>query len=262
MCDDQQYQTNPPSYWKPINFKTVDVLFIAAAGLQNDGTFGLFGEGTQNPLSTRFKYVVDTARAQNSSIKIIVCQFMGSAPTIWGYDLTELNNRQQKDPQAITKYVNSVKAFLDHWNLDGYDVDYETTNKVSNINDILSKIHGSFQGASRPLVVTLTTDNLEFINATTVTVVDYLCIMEYGAGYSRSPSEFQQIGWPMSRIVYGVCGEIPDSSHTVAEAVSSSNTNKLAGIFNWRLASGDANAQASEADWQQQIHSAVHPPHT
>jgi len=46
LSDDQKYNTIPPE-WSDINFKDVDVLNIGPAGVQADGTFGLYNSSQQ-----------------------------------------------------------------------------------------------------------------------------------------------------------------------------------------------------------------------
>jgi len=83
LSDNQQYDTIPPE-WSDINFKDVDVLNIGPAGVQSDGTFGLYNSPQTGDLANRFKWVMQTARSQNPNIKIIVSQWWGNGDGIWG----------------------------------------------------------------------------------------------------------------------------------------------------------------------------------
>jgi hypothetical protein len=73
MSDDQQYNIIPQT-WSDINFKDVDVLNVGPAGVQSDGSFGLYNSAETGDLANRFTWIIQTARSQNPNIKIIVSQ--------------------------------------------------------------------------------------------------------------------------------------------------------------------------------------------
>src|SRR5262245_22557554 len=89
MSDDQNYDTIPPE-WSDINFKDGDVLNLGPAGVQSDGTFGLYNSPQTGNLASRFNWIIETARGQNPNIKIIVSQWWGNGDNIWGSALDAL----------------------------------------------------------------------------------------------------------------------------------------------------------------------------
>jgi hypothetical protein len=139
MSDDQQYDTIPPA-WSDIDFSDVDVLYVGPAGVQSDGSFGLYNSPATGDLANRFRWILQTARGQNPAISIIVSQWWGNGDGIWGSALNCL-----KTDAAIRAYTDSVAAFLASYldvsgGVDGYDIDYESNNVVSSAPAILSQI--------------------------------------------------------------------------------------------------------------------------
>jgi hypothetical protein len=56
---------------------------VGPAGVQANGTFGLYNSVRTGDLANRFKWILRTARAQNPRIKIIVSQWWGDGTGIW-----------------------------------------------------------------------------------------------------------------------------------------------------------------------------------
>ena len=106
MADDQAYN-QIPSYWSQIDFSDVDVLNVGPAGVQADGTFGLYNSAQTGDLAHRFKWIIQTARKQNPKIKIIVSQWWGDGTGKWGSALAGVQG-----DAAIQKYARSVGSFL------------------------------------------------------------------------------------------------------------------------------------------------------
>lgn len=256
MSDDQIYQTIPPE-WSAIDFKMVDVLFVGPAGLQADGTFGLYHSDKTGPLANRFKWVVQTARSQNPEIKIIVSQWWGSGDTIWGHNLSNLH-----DSKAIKKYANSVQAFLKTWlsvsgGVDGYD---ETGNVVENAPDILAQIRSNLDALSkdsdgRPFYVTVSPATVTYL-AKAVPSLSYMNMQTYDGGWDLSPQNFLDIGLHPEQLLYGICPEKIDVSRSVEEVERKYKSHNLAGIHLWRLNSDN---YKYELQVQKEIYAFLHP---
>lgn len=143
-----------PPDWSKYRFDTFDFLYISPFEISptrasfvpgsdvydpsRDGiVFGCTGGTVKNRTgiyTKRFEWIIKQARTQNDQVKIMVMQFYG------GPDFRVLNTEQlRKD------YTDSVKDFLEEWQgktykpdsgkeirlrVDGYDVDYEWTEKT------------------------------------------------------------------------------------------------------------------------------------
>ena len=259
MSDDQKYSTIPPQ-WSAIDFNTVDVLFIAPAGLQADGTFGLHNSDKTGPLANRFKWTVQTARSQNPKIKIIVSQFWGSRDDIWGYDLSKLHGTE-----AIEKYADSVQAFLKTWisvsgGIDGYDIDYESENVLENAPDILARIRRKLDALSndlggRPFYVTVSPAAVTYLDKA-VPSLSYVNMQTYAGGYYLSPQDFIKLGLQPQQLLYGICPETGAKTRSVKEVEKEYKSYNLAGVHLWRLNSGN---YTEELQVQKEIFDFLHP---
>ncbi|MCJ1433334.1 hypothetical protein MMC27_002694 [Xylographa pallens] len=259
MSDNQDYHTIP-SEWSAINFKIVDVLFLAPAGLQSDGTFGLYQSDKTGPLAHRFKWVVETARSQNPTIKIIVSQWWGSGATIWGYDLSTL-----QDSQAIEKYTDSVQAFLKTWlsvagGIDGYDVDYEAGNVVANAPTILAQVRSKLDALSkdsdgRPFYLTVSPAAVAYLPQA-VPSLSYVNMQTYAGGYYLSPQVFLAMGLRPQQLLYGICPETGCMTRSVKQVEEEYESNKLAGVHLYRLNSDN---YMQELQVQKEIYTFLHP---
>lgn len=260
MSDDQQYNTLPPT-WSNINFKNVDVLYVGPAGVQADGTFGLYDSKATGALANRFKWLIQTARGQNPNIKIIVSQWWGTGTGIWGNPLAVLTT-----DAAISKYTDSVAAFLQSYlgvsgGVDGYDIDYESNNVTSNISKITSQIRARLDALSkanggRPFYVTVspaTTSNL----SSAVASLSFVNMQTYAGGSSLTPQDFTQLGLKPQQLLYGICPETKCQTPTVSQAESQYAQNKLAGIHLWRLNSDN---YVYENQVQSQLYGFLHKP--
>jgi GH18 family chitinase len=259
MSDNQNYKTIPHE-WSVIDFKMVDVLFVGPAGLQADGTFGLYHSDKTGPLAHRFKWVVQTARSQNPNIKIIVSQWWGSGDTIWGYNLSNL-----RDSQAIKKYADSVQAFLKTWlsvsgGVDGYDVDYETGNVVENAPDILAQIRSKLDALSkdsggRPFYVTVSPSVVTHL-AKAAPSLSYVNMQTYEGGWDLTPQNFLDMGLHSQQLLYGICPETGARTRSVEEVKKEYKSHNLAGVHLWRLNSDN---YPYELQVQKEIHDFLHP---
>lgn len=259
MSDDQQYNTIPQT-WSNINFKDVDVLNVGPAGVQSDGTFGLYNSPNTGDLANRFKWIIQTARGQNPNIKIIVSQWWGNGDGIWGKALDSLNTSA-----AIIKYTSSVAAFLQSYvnvggGVDGYDIDYESNNVVSSISAITSQIRLGMNALSkanggRPFYLTVSPADTTYLN-TAVSSLNFVNMQTYAGGGYLTPQDFTALGLKPQQLLYGICPETNCGTQTVSEVESEYTNNNLAGIHLWRLNSDN---YIEEGQWQAQIYKFLHP---
>lgn len=258
LSDNQQYDTIPPE-WSDINFKDVDVLNIGPAGVQSDGTFGLYNSPETGDLANRFKWVIQTARSQNQNIKIIVSQWWGNGDGIWGSALDTLST-----DAAITTYTDSLIAFLETYlsvsgGVDGYDIDYESNNVVENLSTITSQIRTGMNNLSteygRPFYLTVSPASTAYLE-TALSSLDLVNMQTYAGGSYLTPADFTQLGFTSSQLLYGICPETNCGTRSVPEVEAEYTENKLAGIHLWRLNSDN---YVQEGEVQAQIYSFLHP---
>jgi len=256
MSDDHEYNTIPP-FWSNINLKDVDVLNIGPAGIQSDGTFGLYNSGTTGDLANRFKWIIQRARSENSNIKIIVSQWWGDGHGVWGSALDLLTNEV-----AVARYADSVAAFLQSYlsvsgGVDGYDIDYESNNVVSNISQITSLIRNNLDALSqanggRPFYLTVSPADTSYLK-TAVSSLSFVNMQNYA---DLAPQDFTQLGLKPEQLLYGICPETGCGGPTVEQAESEYTENNLAGIHVWRLNSGN---YVEEDQVQARVYSFLHP---
>lgn len=259
MADDQNYN-QIPAYWSSIDFSDVDVLNVGPAGVQADGTFGLYNSASTGDLANRFKWVIQTARAQNPNIKIIVSQWWGTGTGIWGSALSSLTS-----DAAIQKYTSSVHDFLAAYlgtagGVDGYDIDYESNNVTSNTGTITQQIRAqlsllSTANGGRPFYQTVSPASTLYLKAA-VSYLDFVNMQTYAGGSYLTPQDFLALGLQSTQLLYGICPESNCSSPTLDQVEQAYTTNNLAGIHLWRLNSDN---YQHEGQVQSQVYAFLHP---
>lgn len=259
LSDDQQYNTIPPK-WSNINFKDVDVLNVGPAGVQADGTFGLYNTPQTGDLANRFKWVMQTARSQNPNIKIIVSQWWGNGDNIWGSALNSLSG-----DDAICKYTDSVIAFLASYldvsgGIDGWDIDYESNNVVEANTAICSQVRSGMDALSeahggRPFYLTVSPADLEYLHTLTDSV-NFVNMQTYAGGQGLTPANFTSLGYTSDQLLYGICPETGCGTLSVEEVEVEYTENNLAGIHLWRLNSDN---YVQEGEVQAQVYAFLHP---
>lgn len=244
-----------PDDWKNIKFGEVDVLIVAPLGLQDPqaGTFGIIPQ-----LMNRFSWILSTARAAprlipGTSIKILVSQFWGDDPQVWGHPLSAL------PATAIDAYAKSVRDFLVAYNLDGYDIDYEPANIVSTVPAILAAIRAQLDDLSnanggRPYYTTVSPGDVEFLSEA-VASVSGVNVQTYSGGFYTPISTYLNLGFEPGQLLYGLNAETPSESHSIDEALTTYNESALAGIHLWRLNSTDL---LQENEWQDEVYRQLH----
>lgn len=258
MSDNQNYK-DIPSFWASINFKKVDLLLIGPAGVQADGTFGLYESEKTGNLANRFKWILKTARTQNPDIKIIISQWWGEGTNIWGRSLSAVNSEDE-----IKKYTDSVASFIQSYlsvygGVDGYDIDYEDNNVTNKISEITSQIRTKIDALGkanndRLFYLTLSPATTAYVQGT-LGSVNFVNMQTYAGGAGAKPQDYLNLGLKSKQLLYGICPELNCGSPTVEQAESQYKQFKLAGIHLWRLNSGNYN---DEGKVQEQIYNFLH----
>jgi hypothetical protein len=258
MADDQAYNQIPVD-WSAMDFRVVDVLIVGPAGIQADGTFGLYNSPKTGDLANRFKWVIQTARTQNPKIKIIVSQWWGNGDGIWGRPLSVL-----KSAADIQKYTSSVRNFLAAYlktagGVDGYDIDYEANNVTSHTGVIAQQIRAQLSSLSkasggRPFYLTASPASITYLKPA-VGSLDFVNMQTYAGGSGLTPQNFLQLGLKSTQLLYGICPETSCPSPTLPQVEQDFTANKLAGIHLWRLNSDN---HPHEGQVQKQVYDFLH----
>jgi len=259
MSDDQNYN-QIPQMWSKLNFRDVDVLNVGPAGVQPDGTFGLYQSTKTGDLSNRFKWIINTARQQNPHIRIIISQWWGNGAGVWGESLSLL-----KTPAAVEKYTASVGQFLQSYlttagGVDGYDIDYEDNNVTGNTTAITAKVRAALTALSattggRKFYQTVSPSTTARL-AGSIGYLDFVNMQTYAGGSGLTAEDFTSLGLTPQQLLYGICPESNCPSPSLAEVEKSYTTNHLAGIHLWRLNSGN---YVQEGQVQAQVYKFLHP---
>jgi len=248
-----------PAYWSNIDFSDVDVLNVGPAGVQADGTFGLYKSAQTGDLANRFKWVIQTARAQNPHIKIIVSQWWGDGTGIWGSALSAL-----KSGADIQKYTSSVYDFIAAYlntagGVDGYDIDYESNNVSSSTAAITSQIRAQLSRLSkasggRPFYLTVSPASTAYLKGA-VGSLDLVNMQTYAGGIGLTPQSFLTLGLKSTQLLYGICPETNCGTPSLPQVEQAYTANKLAGIHLWRLNSDN---YQYEGQVQRQVYNFLH----
>ena len=239
LSDDLNYTSIPPK-WQRINFTSVDLLLIGPVGIQEDGTFGLYSSNKTGPIAHRFHWTIERARAHNPNIKIFASQFWGGNPRAWGNDLSALHSAS-----AIEKYATSVKTFMTNWkHVEGYDVDYESTNVRDSIGDILKQVRTTLDDINdgRKFYISVSPASTTHLKAA-VPALSFVNMQSYSGGISLTAKDFLDLGLKPHQLLYGYNAEIPQQSHSIPETEKAYKDGHLAGIHVWRLDSSDTKAE-------------------
>jgi len=172
----------------------------------------------------------------------------------FGPDVTDEYLAAAENPQ---KYADSVLAYLRQYDLDGYDMDWESTgidNYAPQLTSLLSTCHATFAAAGpnphgRPYTLTHTVwpgfESPQTI-AGLMDAVDQINIMSYGTGDKydlvSSADSYAAAGFPYDRMIAGVESESgytdnigPDTQASVAAKCAYVKEHNLAGLFVWRM---------------------------
>jgi glycosyl hydrolase family 18 (putative chitinase) len=259
MADEKRGYDQIPPYWSQIDFRYVNILMVGPAGVQANGTFGLYNSAQTGNLANRFKWVIHTARSQNPSIKIIVSQWWGNGDGIWGRALSAL-----KTDADIQKYTSSVHDFLNMYlqtagGVDGYDIDYESNNVSSHTEAITRQIRAQLARLSeanrgRPFYLTVSPDSTSYLKEA-VGSLDFVNMQTYAGGWDLTPKSFLDLGLKSTQLLYGICPETACRTRSLSEVKRAYTDNKLVGIHLWRLNSDN---YQQEGQVQRQVYNFLH----
>jgi len=234
--------------WKKINriyigFATVDngvLTDLPVGDSENDLTL-------KTEMQQRIRNVVSMYRQNNPEGQVFITSNFGE-------DLDPQYLLAAQDPQ---KFADSVLAYLKENDLDGYDMDWESSridDYSPQLDALLSACHTTFSSAGENprgqtyLLTHTVWPGVE--SAQTVAglkdIVDQLNLMTYGTGekydLATYADSYAQEGFPYDKMLAGVESEAgysdnvgPDTEQSVASKCMYARDHNLAGIFEWRL---------------------------
>jgi GH18 family chitinase len=195
----------------------------------------------------RIRNVVALCREANPEAEIFIVSNFGD-------ELDPEYLAAAEDPQ---KFADSVIAYLKEYDLDGYDMDWESRqidDYAPQLTSLLSACHerfageGNSPGGRRFLLTHTVWPGVE--SADTVSglrdSVDQINIMSYGPGdtydLSTYASAYNNAGFPYEKMIGGIESESGygesgghDTQESITAKCSFVKVNHLAGLFEWRM---------------------------
>jgi len=197
-----------------------------------------------NPNDTdgdRIKLIVETARKKNPSINILISL---------GYNSQDL----EKAASTPVAFADSVRAVVQAYDLNGFDIDFENTDvKTSAMVRLAKEIRRSLNKipSKRPMIMTITpAQDGRKLNKNVLEQFTYIMPQTYfhggdGTNFADATWYAKQLHDKYSRIVYGLNSEgfldRPDEDRPddPKKSADEAKKNHAAGIFAWRL-NGDS----------------------
>jgi hypothetical protein len=235
-------------------WKKVNRIYIGFATLQNgvltDLPAGTSAESTSRRAETqaRIRNVVTLIRQNNPGAEIFITS---------NFDEEKLDPQYLLASEDPRKFAGSVVGYLKEYDLDGYDMDWESgkiNDYAPQLTSLLAACHDRFsmEGNSprgRPYKLTHTVwpgvESPETV-AGLADSVDQLNLMTYGPGdtydLTSYATAYHDAGFPWEKMIGGVESEAgygESGGHDTQESVASKcafvKENNLAGLFEWRM---------------------------
>ena len=236
-----------------IPWQKINRLYIGFAtvkdGVLTDLPAGSSPEDTARraEMQGRIRNIVSLCRQNNPAAEIFITSNFGG-------DLDSEYLTAAQDPQA---FADSVLSYLKEYDLDGYDMDWESRSideYAPQLTSLLSACHETFAAAgnsprNRPLLLTHTVwpgvESPETV-AGLADAVDQINVMTYGTGdvydLASYADSYAAAGFPNEKMIGGLESEegYPengghDTQDSVAAKCTYVKTHTLAGLFEWRI---------------------------
>lgn len=237
-----------------IPWNKINRLYIGFATLEDgvltDMPVGDSAENTTRraEMQSRIHTIVSLCRQNNPDAEIFITSNFGAEELDPQYLLAA------EDPQ---KFADSVLAYLKEYDLDGYDMDWESRsidNYAPQLTSLLSACHNRFAAGGtsprgKPYLLTHTVwpgvESAETV-AGLADAVDQLNLMTYGPGdtydLASYAAEYNAAGFPYQKMIGGIESEDgygESGGHDTQESVGAKcrfvKANNLAGLFEWRI---------------------------
>ncbi|HVP97541.1 glycosyl hydrolase family 18 protein [Methanoregula sp.] len=199
-------------------------------------------------MQRRIREIVALCRENNPNAEIFITS---------NFDEKELDPQYLQAAQDPQKFADSALAYLKAYDLDGYDMDWEShqiDDYAPQLTSLLSACHATFAAAGnnphgRPYLLTYTVwpgvESPQTVAATQDSV-DQINIMSYGTGdkydLASYADSYAAAGFPYGKMIGGVESESgytdnvgPDTQATVAAKCAYVKEHNLAGLFEWRI---------------------------
>jgi GH18 family chitinase len=140
------------------------------------------------------------------------------------------------------KFAHSVLTYLEKYNLDGYDIDWETghiNEYVDELVNILKACKNLFGNKYKLTHTVWPGIHSDVTVGKVIPYLDYINIMSYGNfGLALEPliTNYNKVGVPYAKIILGVTSELDfDNNKTIAAKIDVIKKYDLGGIFLWRI---------------------------
>lgn len=236
-----------------IPWQKITRLYIGFATVK-DGVLTDLPEGTtahddvtREEMQRRIREITALCREHNPDAEIFITSNFGG----------KMDSEYAGAAADPRKYADSVVAYVKDYDLDGYDMDWESgsiDDYAPELTSLLMATHDAFAAAGnsprgRPYLLTHTVwPGVE--SPSTVAglkdAVDQINIMSYGTGdtydLASYADAYHAAGFPYGKMIGGLESERgypenggPDTADSVAAKCSYVKANNLAGLFEWRL---------------------------
>lgn len=223
-------------------------LYIAFVTLDDDGNLtNLPVYGSAQEADQRIRTLVQAYRDANPQGEIFISSTYGD----------ELDARYLQAAQDPEGFAANVLQYLQAYDLDGYDMDWETFSINADADELvalLSACHDAFQQAepnARGKTYQLTHTIWPGVHsAETVArladIVDGINLMTYGENSAGDlaafAKEYNDAGFPYEKMIAGAESEFaysenggPETPQSLADKAAFVRENNLSGMFSWRM---------------------------
>lgn len=180
-------------------------------------------------------YVIRDARAANPAIKLLITLDWGDGDLINRI----FQGNGQDDAANAYAFASNLMSYLDHYGLDGFDIDWErpvsTDTSEARMSALLNAINYQFIHQSGKYWLTLSpNDACNLDGATVNATVDFLNLQFYGAA---TAGQFTAIGIDRAKLAYGAKfeSEVEDAQTAFNQMTAGGYRVATA----WRLNSGN-----------------------
>jgi hypothetical protein len=248
-------------------YDAVDTLFIAFVNVVptspttipvgDSSTFTLANGDVSHPGGLNnadyMAYIVRDARKTNPNIRFLTTLNWGE-----GDMLSKIFAKAKTPPEraaAAKAFAGNMLAFLRHWGLSGFDIDWESPlsddTSEADLTLLLNVIGTAFRAQNPPLLLTLSPVTAENLDAGAVNKnVAFLNLQLYGG---TSPDEYTGIGIDASLLAYGA--KFESNYQDAEQAYQGAVAGHYATITQWRLNSSNF---VYEQDQQRRLYQLAH----
>ena len=239
--------TNTMNIQTKIPWNEINRLYIAFATVKDGSLTNIQTDGSEDLADNRIKTIINLCRKNNPDTEIFISSNFGP-------DVTTEYLKAADNPEA---FAGSVLNYLERYDLDGYDMDWEDfkANSYQEEQDrLLSACKDAFDATNQ--------DNKHRRYALTCTIwpgvhdpdtvasyipsVDQVNLMTYGTGdaydLSTYTDQYFHAGVPFEKMIGGVESERGYSENEGPDTNESINTKGqlviekgMAGLMNWRM---------------------------